>query len=125
MANKKISKRQEKKMRKLQEKRMKTAERARILDINKADKILKNRTAQAMQDIDKAISMVKKPNAKYYAQKAMVHTDRKEHDKAVSEHELAVEDLKRMINLYKNDIKDRLSYHNWINKFLWNIFFKL
>lgn len=37
----------------------------------------------AMQDIDKAISMVKKPNAKYYAQKAMVHTDRKEHDKAV------------------------------------------
>ena len=38
--------------------------------------------------------------------------EKKEHDKAVSEHELAVEDLKRMINLYKNDIKDRLSYHN-------------
>ena len=38
--------------------------------------------------------------------------DKKEHDKAVSEHEKAVDDLKRMINLYKNDIKDRLSYHN-------------
>lgn len=38
--------------------------------------------------------------------------DKKEHDKAVNEHEKAVEDLKRMINLYKNDIKDRLSYHN-------------
>ena len=38
--------------------------------------------------------------------------EKKEHDKAASEHELAVEDLKRMINLYKNDIKDRLSYHN-------------
>ena len=38
--------------------------------------------------------------------------DKKEHDKAIDEHEKAVEDLKRMINLYKNDIKDRLSYHN-------------
>jgi dynein light intermediate chain len=38
--------------------------------------------------------------------------DKKEHDKAVNEHEKAVDDLKRMINLYKNDIKDRLSYHN-------------
>ena len=38
--------------------------------------------------------------------------DKKEHDKAVNEHEKAVEDLKRMINLYKNDIKDRVSYHN-------------
>ena len=38
--------------------------------------------------------------------------DKKEHDKAENEHEKAVEDLKRMINLYKNDIKDRLSYHN-------------
>jgi dynein light intermediate chain len=38
--------------------------------------------------------------------------DKIEHDKIVNEHEKAVEDLKRMINLYKNDIKDRLSYHN-------------
>ena len=38
--------------------------------------------------------------------------EKKEHDKAVNEHEKAVEYLKRMINLYKNDIKDRLSYHN-------------
>ena len=38
--------------------------------------------------------------------------DKKDHDKAVNEHEKAVDDLKRMINLYKNDIKDRLSYHN-------------
>ena len=38
--------------------------------------------------------------------------DKKEHDKAVNQHEKEVEDLKRMINLYKNDIKDRLSYHN-------------
>ena len=38
--------------------------------------------------------------------------DKIEHDKILNEHEKAVEDLKRMINLYKNDIKDRLSYHN-------------
>ena len=38
--------------------------------------------------------------------------DKIEHDKVVNAHEKAVEDLKRMINLYKNDIKDRLSYHN-------------
>jgi dynein light intermediate chain len=38
--------------------------------------------------------------------------DKIEHDKIVNEHEKAVEDLKRMINLYKNDIKDSLSYHN-------------
>ena len=38
--------------------------------------------------------------------------DKKDHDKAVNQHEKEVEDLKRMINLYKNDIKDRLSYHN-------------
>jgi len=38
--------------------------------------------------------------------------DKKDHDKALAEHEKAVDDLKRMINLYKNDIKDRLSYHN-------------
>ena len=38
--------------------------------------------------------------------------DKIEHDKIVNEHEKAVDDLKRMINLYKNDIKDRLSYHN-------------
>ena len=38
--------------------------------------------------------------------------DKKEYEKAVNEHEKEVEDLKRMINLYKNDIKDRLSYHN-------------
>ena len=38
--------------------------------------------------------------------------DKIEHDKIVNEYEKAVEDLKRMINLYKNDIKDRLSYHN-------------
>ena len=38
--------------------------------------------------------------------------DKIDHDKVVNEHEKAVEDLKRMINLYKNDIKDRLSYHN-------------
>ena len=38
--------------------------------------------------------------------------DKIEHDKIVNEHEKAVEDLKRMINLYKHDIKDRLSYHN-------------
>ena len=38
--------------------------------------------------------------------------DKIEHDKIVNEHEKEVEDLKRMINLYKNDIKDRLSYHN-------------
>ena len=38
--------------------------------------------------------------------------EEKEHNKAVNEHEKAVDDLKRMINLYKNDIKDRLSYHN-------------
>ena len=38
--------------------------------------------------------------------------DKKDHEKAVNEHEKEVEDLKRMINLYKNDIKDRLSYHN-------------
>ena len=38
--------------------------------------------------------------------------DKIEHDKIVTQHEKEVEDLKRMINLYKNDIKDRLSYHN-------------
>ena len=38
--------------------------------------------------------------------------DKKDHEKAVSQHEKEVDDLKRMINLYKNDIKDRLSYHN-------------
>ena len=38
--------------------------------------------------------------------------DKIEHDKILNEHEKKVEDLKRMINLYKNDIKDRLSYHN-------------
>ena len=38
--------------------------------------------------------------------------DKIEHDKIVAEHEKVVDDLKRMINLYKNDIKDRLSYHN-------------
>jgi dynein light intermediate chain len=38
--------------------------------------------------------------------------DKIEHDKIVNQHEKEVEDLKRMINLYKNDIKDRLSYHN-------------
>jgi dynein light intermediate chain len=38
--------------------------------------------------------------------------DKKEHEKAINQHEKEVEDLKRMINLYKNDIKDRLSYHN-------------
>ena len=38
--------------------------------------------------------------------------DKKDHEKAINEHEKEVEDLKRMINLYKNDIKDRLSYHN-------------
>ena len=38
--------------------------------------------------------------------------EEKEHNKAVNEHEKAVDDLKRMINLYINDIKDRLSYHN-------------
>jgi dynein light intermediate chain len=38
--------------------------------------------------------------------------DKVEHDKIINEHEKAVEELKRMSNLYKNDIKDRLSYHN-------------
>jgi dynein light intermediate chain len=38
--------------------------------------------------------------------------DKIEHDKIVNQHEKEVDDLKRMINLYKNDIKDRLSYHN-------------
>ena len=38
--------------------------------------------------------------------------DKIEHDKILNEHEKAVEDLKGMINLYKNDLKHRLSYHN-------------
>ena len=50
--------------------------------------------------------------------------DKKDHDKAVNQHEKEVEDLKRMINLYKNDIKDRLSYHNWI-KYIFIVIFIL
>lgn len=38
--------------------------------------------------------------------------DKIEQDKIKAEHEKEVDDLKRMSNLYKNDIKDRLSYHN-------------
>ena len=50
----------------------------------------------AMEDIDKAISMVKKPNSAYYAQKAWVYLEKKESKNAI-------EYLKKSLKIDPND----------------------